>query len=160
MRREFCCGCRVREQDCLMMDEYETWQMYGIDAIEKIKNDCQIWHEFVSVLMILNIKVQKEFTDHLQLLERDPDQTFVESLLHVYQDKDNQALLHVLHDLYSWDRRTDPLESYAECHFSLPARYTYYVKGTKETFRSHETDHKKAYEEYLEHQLREQFELL
>ena len=33
MRREFCCGCKKREQDCLMMDEHETWQMYGLEAI-------------------------------------------------------------------------------------------------------------------------------
>ena len=160
MRREFCCGCKAREQDCLMMDEYETWQMYGINALGKIKNDCQIWHEFVNVLIILGIKVQKEFTDHLHLLERNPDQAFVESLLHVYQDKDNHALLHVLHGLHGWDRQIDHLEFCAECHSSLPARYKYYVKGTEETFWSHEADHKKAYEEYLEHQLREQFKLL
>jgi hypothetical protein len=143
-----------------MMNEYEAWQMYGIDAIEKIKNDCQIWHEFVNVLMILNIKVQKEFADHLQLLERDPDPTFVESLLHVYQDKDNQAVLHVLHDLYSWDSRTDPLADGAMCYFSMPPSFRYFIEGTEKTFTSHESDHKKAYKEYLEQQLREQFDLL
>ncbi len=92
MRREFCCGCKIREQDCLMMDEHETWQMYWLEAIEIIKNQCSIWHEFVNTLGILNIKVQKDFTDHLQLLEKNPDQTVVESLLRVYQDKDNQPL--------------------------------------------------------------------
>jgi hypothetical protein len=49
-----------------------------------------------------------------------------------------------------WNPQTDPLESYAQCHFSSPPRYTYYVKGTKETFKSLETDHKKAYQKHLE----------
>jgi hypothetical protein len=159
-RSVFCCGCKVIEQDCLMMDEHETWQMYGIDTIEKIRNDCQIWDEFVKILTILNIKVQKEFNDHLRCLENDPNQAFVMSLLRLYQGKNNQALLHVLHDLYSWDCRIDPVESSVEYPFSLPTRYVYYVKGTNETFKSYETNHKKAYKEYLECRLREQFNLL
>ena len=60
MHREFCCGCKIREQDCLMMDEHETWQMYGLEAIEIIKNQCSIWHEFVNTLGILNIKVSSK----------------------------------------------------------------------------------------------------
>jgi hypothetical protein len=55
--------------------------------------------------------------------------------------------------IYGINPQTDPLESYAECHFNLPARYTYYVKGTKETFKSLETDHKKAYQKHLETKL-------
>jgi hypothetical protein len=160
MRREFCCGCKKREQDCLMMDEHETWQMYGLEAIEIIKNQCSIWHEFVNTLGILNIKVQKDFTDHLQLLEKNPDQTLVESLLRVYQDKDNQPLFHALYDLSNWDRQTDPLADFAVCYFSMPPSFKYFIKGTEKTFRSYENDHKKAYQEYLENKLREQFELL
>ncbi len=38
IRREFCCGCKVREQDCLMMNEHETWQMYRLNAIEVVNN--------------------------------------------------------------------------------------------------------------------------
>jgi hypothetical protein len=86
-------------------------------------------------------------------LQEEPDQNYVYSLLRVYQD--NQPLLRILHDL--WNPQSDPLESYAQCHFSLPPRYTYYVKGTKETFKSLETDHKKAYREHLEKKLIEQF---
>jgi hypothetical protein len=89
-------------------------------------------------------------------LQEEPGQNFVYTLLQVYQD--NQPLLRILHDL--WNPQTDPLESYVECHFSSPARYTYYVKGTKETFKSHETDHKKAYQKHLENKLREQLSKL
>ena len=116
--------------------------------------------EFVDTLRILNIEVHKDFTDHLLLLEKNPDQTFVESLLQLYQDKDNQPLLHVLCDLSKWDPQTDPLANFAVCYFSLPPKFKYFVKGTKETFESHEKDQRKAYQDYLENKLREQFSKL
>ncbi len=58
----------------------------GLDAIEVVNNQRSIWYEFFDTLGILNIEVHKDFTDHLLLLEKNPDQTFVESLLQVYPD--------------------------------------------------------------------------
>ena len=156
IRNERCCGCKVYEQDCLMMDEHETWQMHGFNAIEHANNTSYIWNEFMAAIKILNVENHNDFTQHLMYLQEEPDQNFVFTLLQVYQD--NQPLLRILHDL--WNPQTDPLESYAECHFSSPARYTYYVKGTKETFKSLETDHKKAYQKHLENKLREQLSKL
>ncbi len=49
MRCEFCCGCKVREQDCLIMDEYEAWQVYGSDAIEVVNNQHSIWYELLTL---------------------------------------------------------------------------------------------------------------
>lgn len=154
IRREVCCGCKVRQQDCLMMTELEGWRMHGLAAIEQVNNKRSVWQEFLEVTRILNVNVRKDFTDHLLQLEEEPDQEFVDSLLQVYED--NQSLLHALCDLSDWNPQTDPLESYAECYFSLPPSYTYYVKGTNEKFRSRETDHKKAYQKHLENKLREQ----
>ena len=156
IRNERCCGCKVYEQDCLMMDEHETWEMHGLNAIEQANNTSSTWNEFLAAIKILNVENHEDFTQHLMYLQEEPDQNFVYTLLRVYQD--NQPLLRILHDL--WNPQTDPLESYAQCHFSLPARYTYYVKGTKETFKSLETDHKKAYQKHLENKLREQLSKL
>ena len=57
--------------------------------------------------------VHKGFTEHLLHLEENPDQTFVESLSQVlvYQNKDNQPLLHVLSYLSDWNPQTDPLDA-------------------------------------------------
>ena len=93
-------------------------------------------------------------------MEKNPDQTLVESLLRVYQDKDNQPFFHALYDLFNWDRQTDPLADFAFCYFSMPPSFKYFIKGTEKTFRSYENYHKKAYQEYLENKLLEQFELL
>ena len=106
--------------------------VWVIEAIEIIKNQCSIWHEFVNTLGILNIKVQKDFTDHLQLLEKNPDQTLVESLLCVYQDKDNQPLFHALYDLSNWDRQTDPLANFALCYFSMPPSFELLYQRNRE----------------------------
>ena len=153
---EFCCGCKIREQDCFMMDEHETWQMYGLEAIEIIKNQCSIWHEFVNTLGILNSKVQKDFTDHLQLLEKNPDQTLVESLLRVYQDKDKQPLFHTLYDLSNWD-----VTQILQCVISvcLPRSSTLSKEQRRHSGPTKMIT-KKSYQEYLENKLREQFELL
>ncbi len=99
-------------------------------------------------------------TELLSVEKLHPDQTFVESLLQVYQDKDNQPLLHVLCDLSKWDPQTDPLANFAVCYFSLPPKFKYFVKATKETFESHEKKHKKAYQDYLENKLQEFSKLL
>ncbi len=34
---QLCCGCIEYEQDCLMLDEFEKWLMYGLDAKGKSK---------------------------------------------------------------------------------------------------------------------------
>ena len=153
IRNERCCGCKVYEQDCLMMDEHDTWQMHGLNAIEQTNNTSSTWNEFMAAIKILNVENHEDFIQHLMCLQEEPDQNYVYSFLRVYQD--NQLLLRILHDL--WNPQSDPLETYAQCHFSLPPRYTHYVKGTGETFKSLETDHKKAYREHLEKKLIEQF---
>ena len=38
--KQLCCGCKEYDQDCLMLDESEKWQMYGLDAIEETKTHC------------------------------------------------------------------------------------------------------------------------
>ena len=88
-------------------------------------------------------KIHKHFTEHLLHLEENPDQTFVESLSQVYQDKDNLSLLYFLFDLPDWNPQTDPLEALEGCYYNLPPKNTYYVKATGEKFWSYETDAKK-----------------
>ncbi len=31
---QLCCGCKEYDQDCLMLEEFERWRMYGLDAME------------------------------------------------------------------------------------------------------------------------------
>ena len=90
IRNERCCGCKVYEQDCLMMDEHETWQMHGFNAIEHANNTSSTWNEFMAAIKILNVENHKDFTQHLMCLLEEPDQNFVYTLLQVYQD--NQSI--------------------------------------------------------------------
>jgi hypothetical protein len=85
-------------------------------------------------------------------MEKDPDSTFIDSLVKLYQNTENHELEYILNYLFHW-RLEDPLESVAEAFFSCPPSYMYSVKATVERFRSFETDHKKAYQGFLEKKL-------
>ena len=153
IRRELCCGCKVYDKDCLMMTEEEGWEMHGLAAIKQVNSQHLVWHEFTNVLGTLNFKVHEDFAKYLAYLQEYPDLRFVKTLMYTYQD--NQPLLQTLNELSTWNSEINPLESCAQCHFSSPARY---VKGTGE--KSHETDHNKAYWNYLENKLKEHFSKL
>jgi hypothetical protein len=86
-------------------------------------------------------------------LEENPDFMLIESLFQEYQD--NQSLIEVLCDLSN--PKADPLEPFAECLFSSPPTFIYYVRGKKERFESKEQDEQKAYQNYLKDKLREHF---
>ena len=157
---ELCCGCQInhasqRQHDCLMMDEYERWQMYGLQAIERVNAKRMVWNDFAEVMRVLKLKVDVNIIEHLQQMERDPDSTFVESLMELHQDTDNREVQCVLNYLFHC-KLEDPLESVAQTFFSYPPSFKYSVKATGEQFRSHETDRKKAYQEFLEKKLLEQ----
>ncbi len=154
--KQLCCGCKEYEQDCLMLAEFEKWRMYGPDAMEETKHG--IWLEVRNVLKILNVPFEKHLTDHLSHLQKSSDLMLMESLSQVYED--NQSLVKVLCDLSDWDPQTDPLEDFAVCYFSLPPSFKYFVKGKDETFRSHEKEHRKAYQNYLYEKLQELFNKL
>ena len=156
LRREICCGCKTYEQDCFMMTEEEGWDMHGMTAIEQVNAHHSVWHEFLNVLGILNIEVDKEFADHLMGVQKDPDRYFVWNLLRLHEN--NQALANILNDLLH--PPAQPLESYNIGYFSSPGSYKYYVKGSDETFQSYEKDHQKAYHGHLENKLREHFNKL
>ena len=102
----FCCGCKIRDQDCLMLDEFEKWKMYGFDAMEEARTNYAVWREFTNVIEILNVTFEKYFTEHLLSLEENPDLMLVESLFQECQD--NQSLIEVLCDLSN--PRVDQLE--------------------------------------------------
>lgn len=84
IRREICCGCKVCEQDCLMMTEQEAWETHGLTAITQVNSHQLVWHEFTNIIEILNTEVQRDFAEHLMCLQKDPDQNFVEELLYKY----------------------------------------------------------------------------
>ena len=130
--------------------------MHGMTAIERVNAHHTVWHEFLNVLGILNIEVDKEFADHLMGLQKDPDRYFVWDLLQLHEN--NQALANILNDLLH--PPTQPLESYSIGYFSSSGSYKYYVKGSDETFQSYEPDHQKAYHGHLENKLREHFNKL
>ena len=110
-------------------------------------------HEIISVLGTLNMEVHEEFADHLMGLKKDPDRYFARDLLQVYEN--NRALANILNDLPH--PPAQPLEPYSIPYFSSPGSYKYYVKESHEAFQSYETDHQKAYREYLENKIREHF---
>ena len=137
-----------RQHDCLMMNENERWQMYGLQAIERVNGKRMVWNEFAEAMRVLKLAVDRDVLEHLQQMEKDPDSTFVDSLMELYQNTENHELQCILNYLFHW-RLEDPLESVAETFFSYPPSYMYYVKATGERFRSFEADHKNAYQEYL-----------
>ena len=145
-----------RQHDYLMMNENERWQMYGLQAIERVNGKRMVWNEFAEAMRVLKLAVDRDVLEHLQQLEKDPDSTFVDSLMELYQNTENHELQCILNYLFHW-RLEDPLESVAEAFFSYPPSYMYYVKATGERFRSFEADDKKAYQELMEKRLLEQF---
>jgi hypothetical protein len=44
IRNERCCGCKIYEQNCLMMDKHETWEMHGLNATEQANNTSSTVH--------------------------------------------------------------------------------------------------------------------
>ena len=121
-RREICCGCKIYEQDCLMITEQEVWDMHGMTAMERVNSHPTVWHEFINVLEILNMEVHKKFADHLMGLQKDPDRYFVRDLLQVYEN--NRVMVEIPNDLSH--PPAQPLEPYNICYFSYPASYKYY----------------------------------
>jgi hypothetical protein len=157
---ESCNGCQAghpsqRQHDCLMMNENERWQMYGFQAIERVNGKRMVWNEFAEAMRVLKLAVHKDVLEHLQQLEKDPDSTFVDSLMELYQNTENHELQCILNYLFHW-RLEDPLDSVAEAFFSCPPSYMYSVKATGVRFRSFEADHKKGYQRFLEKKLLEQ----
>ena len=147
---ESCNGCQVghpsqRQHDCLMMNENERWQMYGLQAIERVNGKRMVWNEFAEAMRVLKLAVDRDLLEHLQQLEKDPDSTFVDSLMELHQNTENHELQCLLNYLFHW-RLEDPLGSVAEAFFSCPPSYMYYVKATGERFRSFEADPKIAYQ--------------
>ena len=125
-----------------MMNENERWQMYGLQAIERVNGKRMVWNEFAEAMRVIKLAVNdRDLLEHLQQLEKDPDSTFVDSLMELHQNTENHELQCILNYLFHW-RLEDPLESAAEAFFSCPPSYMYSVKATGERFRSFEADHK------------------
>ena len=87
---ETCNGCQVghlsqRQHDCLVMNENERWQMYGLQAIERVNAKRVVWSEFAEAMRVLNLRVDRDVFEHLQQLEKDPDSTFVDSLMKLHK---------------------------------------------------------------------------
>ena len=52
-----CNGCQAghpsqRQHDCLMMSENERWQMYGLQAIERVNGKRMVWNEFAEAMRV------------------------------------------------------------------------------------------------------------
>jgi hypothetical protein len=75
---ESCNGCQTghpsqRQHDCLVMNENERWQMYGLQAIERVNGKRMVWNEFAEAKRVLKLAVDRDVLEHLQQLEKDPD---------------------------------------------------------------------------------------
>jgi hypothetical protein len=92
-----------------MMNENERWQMYGLQAIERVNGKRMVWTEFAEVMRVLKLAVDSDVLEHLQQLEKGPDSTFVDSLMELYQNTENHELQCKLNYLFHW-RLEDPLE--------------------------------------------------
>jgi hypothetical protein len=77
----YCCGCKVYEQDSLMMDEHETWEMHRLNTIKQANNISSAWNKFLAAIKILNVENRYDFTQHLMYLQEEPNQNYVYTLL-------------------------------------------------------------------------------
>jgi hypothetical protein len=125
-------------------------------VIERVNAKRMVWCEFAEAMRVLKLRVERDVLEHLQQLGKDPDSTFVDSLMELHQNTENHELQCILNYLFHW-RLEDPLESATEAFFSCPPSYMYPVKATGERFRRFEADHKIAYQGFLEKKLVEQF---
>jgi hypothetical protein len=92
---QFCCGCKIYNQDCLMKDEFEKWEMYGLDAIQNAAQT--VWEKFIRIIEILNIPYQNEFGEYLLQMKQKSDLLLVESLFQ--ETIDNPTLVYVLNEM-------------------------------------------------------------
>jgi hypothetical protein len=100
---ESCNGCQTghpsqRQHDCLMMNENERWQMYVLQAIERVNGKRMVWNEFAEAMRVLKLAVDRDVLEHLQQLEKDPDSTFVDSLMELYQNTENHEYQGTRHE--------------------------------------------------------------
>jgi hypothetical protein len=105
--------------------------MYGLQAIERVNAKRMVWCEFAEAMRVLKLRVERVALEHLQQMEKDTDSTFVDSLMELHQNTENQELQCILNYLFHW-RLEDPLESAAEAFFSCPPSYMYSVNATGE----------------------------
>jgi hypothetical protein len=83
-----------------MMNENERWQMYGLQAIERVNGKGMVWNEFAEAMRVLKLEVDRDVLEHLQPMEKDPDSTFVDSLVELYQNTENHELQCILKYLF------------------------------------------------------------
>jgi hypothetical protein len=74
-----------------------------------------VWNEFAEAMRVLKLAVDRDVLEHLQQMEKDPDFTFVDSLMELYQSTENHELQCILNYLFHW-RLEDPLESPPSTH--------------------------------------------
>ena len=84
--------------------------MYGLQAIERVNAKRMVWSEFAEAMRVLKLGVDRDVLEHLQQLEKDPDSTFVDSLMELHQNIENHKLQCMLNYLFH-SRLKDPLES-------------------------------------------------
>ena len=128
MRSDFCCGCKIRDQDCFMLDEYETWQMYGLNAIEQVNETDTLWSEFIEVTRVFELQWDEHVFEHWKQMKRESDPMLVESLMNA-QNHEVQSTLNQLSHLYGHD----PLESGGTVYFTNPPTFNYTVKDNMGT---------------------------
>ena len=96
IRDEICCGCKVYDQDCLMMTEPEAWTIHGLNAFDRIIQQRLVWKRFSDVMEILNVEIQSSFADHLIWLQTKPDQDLIRDLLQLYEN--NHKLIDIINN--------------------------------------------------------------
>jgi hypothetical protein len=87
------------------MNENERWQMYGLQAIKRVNGKSMVWSEFAEAMRVLELGVDRDVLEHLQQLEKDPDSTFVDSLISLMElhlNTENHELQCILNYLFHW----------------------------------------------------------
>jgi phosphoribosylformylglycinamidine (FGAM) synthase-like amidotransferase family enzyme len=66
---ESCNGCQVShlsqgQHDCPVMNENERWQIYGLQAIERVNARRMVWSEFAEAMRVLKLAVDRDVLEH------------------------------------------------------------------------------------------------
>ena len=85
-----------------MLTDEEKWRMYGLEAIEWVIEKRFVWREFIEAIRVLKLRYYPDVEIHMQQLEKDPNSEFVNSLMELYLDTENQEFETILNYLFHW----------------------------------------------------------
>ena len=106
LRKEKCYGCEIdhpsqRQHDCIMMTEDETWESYGLEAVQHIFEKDMIQKLFTEATRIMKLTPHEHVHQHFKNLKNN----HVSTLEMIMEKKENLSEYQdILGYLYYWQQ--------------------------------------------------------